>query len=88
MTVDKMKLRRMAMEKMMSEGPSIVSKMKKKDPMDMEMEDGEKDEKGFIQMAVSPEEKEMILSARKEKGSEDEYSEDDDSEDMEVMAWI
>jgi hypothetical protein len=85
MNVDKMKLRRMAMEKMMSEGPSIVSKMKKKDPMDMDMEDGEKDEKGFIQMAVSPEEKEMILSARKEKGGESEEMEDD-SDDMEVMA--
>lgn len=88
MTVDKMKLRRMAMEKMMAEGPSIVSKMKKKDPMDMEMEDGEKDEKGFIQMAVSPAEKEMILAARK-KDTEHESMEDeseDSGDDMEVMA--
>ena len=70
--MDKMKMRRMAMEKMMAEGPSIASKMKKKDPM-MDMEGDEaSDEKGFIQMAVSPAEKEMIMAARKgEKSEED-----------------
>lgn len=72
-------MRRMAMEKMMAEGPSVVSKMKKKDPMAMmDMEEDGEEQKGFVQMAVSPEEKEMILAARKEKDGEDMAESDED----------
>jgi hypothetical protein len=86
MNMDKMKMRRMALDKMMAEGPSIVSKMKKADPMD-EMEDmeGEESQKGFVQMAVTPAEKEMIMAARK-NAKPSEGMEDESDESMEEMA--
>lgn len=77
--MDKMKMRRKAMESMMAEGPSIASKMKRPDPM-MDMEgDEETDQKGFIQMAVSPKEKEMIMAARKAEKSSPEMDDMDDA---------
>lgn len=77
--MDKMKMRRMAMDKMMAEGPSIAIKIKKK-PMDMEDMGEKKDEKGYIQMAVTPAEKEMIMASRKEEMGEDESMDMEDSE--------
>lgn len=85
--MDKMRMRRMAMDKMMGDGPSIAIKIKKKDPLDMsgmpEMGE-EKSEGGYIQMAVTPAEKEMIMAARKEKP---EGEMEDDSEESEEMDY-
>ncbi len=84
--MDKMKMRRMAMDKMMSEGPSIASKIKKRDPLDMsgmpEMGEDKKIE-GFVQMAVTPAEKEMIMAARKESKPEGMEEDEEESEEME-----
>lgn len=62
----KMKMRMMALDKMRKEKPSVM--MKK---AEMEMPEGEGEEmgeEGFVQMMVSPEEKEMLMSIRKKQG--------------------
>lgn len=76
--LNKMMIRKKAMDSMMKEGPAVEYKKKPQpmmDEMDLEvggdeMEDEQSpEEMGFVQFMVSPEEKQMILNARKQKKS-------------------
>ncbi len=74
--MDKMMMRKKAMESMVKEGPSLLIEIQKKRAME---KDGEEAKEGFVSMMVSEEEKQMIEEMRKEKKGAVEV----ESEDME-----
>ena len=87
---DKAKLRIKVMNKMMKDKPSFAVQVEKKGMPGM-AEEGSEDmpqevmgDKGFISMPVSKEERDMILSMRKEKNGEmeEEMPEEMPSEDQ------
>lgn len=65
---EKMGIRKKAMESMMEEGPAIAIKIKSKAEAPESPEQMEKE--GYESFMVTPEEKEMILSMRKQTGGD------------------
>ena len=80
--MDKMMMRKKAMESMVKEGPSLLIEIQKKRAME---QDGEDAKEGFVSMMVSMEEKKMLEEMRKEKKGEPEVEVEaegmDESED-------
>lgn len=76
--MDKMMLRKKAMDEMMKEEPGISIKIKSKMEDEMPEEEMSEDEKGsYVQMMITPEEKAMILKMRKGEPMEKEDSEEE-----------
>lgn len=87
--MDKMKMRKKALESMMSEAPSMEYKKRgmMEDEMEMpempgEMDKSELKEQSMVQFMVSPEEKKMILEMRSKGGKGE--PEESESEEMEM----
>jgi hypothetical protein len=82
----KMKMRKMAMDSMMKEKPSLDIKSKK-DRMMAEIDNAaaqdessdEEDKGSFVSMMVTPEEKMMIMKMRKSGGMEEDMGDDEAS---------
>ena len=75
--MDKMMMRRKAMEQMMKEEPGISIKIKSKMEDEMPEEEMSEDEKGsYVQMMITPEEKAMIMKMRKGEPMESEEEEE------------